>query len=149
VLVQRGSKSSIYSVMFEGEQETEFDKFLTDPEVTTHSNFEELLAQIDEIINRYGCQTRFFKPESSASDSVEALWRGNLRLYCCKYGHIILILGSGGVKRTRTYQEDPKLDQIVKMMAKVSNLVDEKIKEREIWYEDNMFRGDLTFSVEE
>ena len=149
VLLERGSKASLYSVIVEGETETEFDKFLADPEVSTHSKFGELLAQIDEIINRYGCQERFFKDESSYLDAVVALWKGDLRLYCCRYGNLILITGSGGIKSTRTYQEDAKLDESVALMAAVSRLIDERIRTRELFISGNTMKGNLCFSVED
>ncbi len=149
VLVERGEKASLYSVILEGEKESEFDKFLIDPQISGYEKFDELLAQLDEIINRYGCQERFFRNESSIFDSVAALPRGDLRLYCCRYGNIILIVGSGGIKKTRTYQEDPALDQAVQIMAEVSRRVDEKIRNREIQYSGNSFKGDLNFRIEE
>lgn len=146
---ERGCKASLYSVLLEGEAESEFNKFLADPEVSIHPKLGELLVQIDEIINRYGCQERFFREESSYLDVVAALWKGNLRLYCCRYGNLILILGSGGIKTTRTYQEDAKLDESVELMATVSRLVDERIRTGELSISGNTLKGNLIFSVED
>lgn len=146
---ERGCKASLYSVRLEGETETEFDKFLGDPEASTHPKFDELLAQIDEIINRYGCQERFFKDEGSYLDAVVALWKGNLRLYCCRYGNLILILGSGGIKSTRTYQEDAKLNASVELMAAVSRLIDEKIRSRELTISGTTLKGNFYFTIED
>lgn len=149
VLYEHGRKASLYSVLIEGETETEFDKFLSNPEVSFHPKRDELLAQIDEIIDRYGCQERFFKEESSYFDSVAALWKGNLRLYCCRHGSIILILGSGGIKTTRTYQEDANLNESVELMAAVSRLIDERIRTRELYISGDTLKGNLIFSVED
>lgn len=45
------------------------------------------------------------------SDNVAALAIDSrqLRLYCLRISDQILILGNGGVKTTRSYEEDPKL----------------------------------------
>ena len=45
------------------------------------------------------------------SDNVAALAieSRQLRLYCLRISDQILILGNGGVKTTRSYEEDPKL----------------------------------------
>lgn len=91
------------------------------------------MVRIDDIANRFGCQDYLFKEkESGFTDPVVALSRENLRLYCCRYGNIILILGSGGVKYTRTYQENPGLHQKVKIMAYVAKRIDQRINDKEI-----------------
>lgn len=103
-LLKVGRKSTLYSIRMKGEEETEFDKFLKDSEVKSSPHFQPLLVRIEDITNRFGCQDYLFKEqESGFTDPVVALSRGNLRLYCCRYGNIVLILGSGGVKDTRTY----------------------------------------------
>jgi len=147
-LLKAGIKSTLYSIKLNGEEENEFDKFLLDPEVCSSPHFEPLLERIDDIADRLGCQDQFFKlQESKFYDPVVALWRDNLRLYCCRYGNIILIIGSGGIKKTRTTQEDPKLKRIVEIMAYVAERIDQKIhdKEIEINHENDQFTGDLNF----
>jgi hypothetical protein len=100
--------------------------------------------------SRWGFQEQFFKiGESSFWDNVVTLKdTGDLRLYCCRYGNIILIVGSGGIKNTRTYQEDDELAEAVRFMNQVSKLVDERIKNSEIKYCGNKFCGDLNFDEE-
>jgi hypothetical protein len=149
-LYEQGAKASFYTVHIEGEPQSEFDKFLDNPENNANSAFPEFLARMDEILQKYGCQDRFFKErESKFTDNVVALWRDDLRLYCCKYGNIILILGLGGVKKTRTYQQNDKLNQAVMVMATVARRMDEKIREKEIRIQGNLFIGDLEFPSEE
>ena len=146
-LYQSGKKASLYTVRLAGESETEFDKFLSDPEITSNPEFDAFLSRINDILNKYGCQKRFFKlKESKLTDAVAALWRGKIRLYCCRYSDIIIIVGSGGIKQTRSYQDDPKLNHIVKLMAEVSMKMDEKIHNKEIKYKENKFVGNLDFT---
>ena len=148
-LYQTGKKASLYTVKIEGEKESEFDNFLSDPEIISNPEFRALLVHIDEITNKYGCQERFFKlKESKLSDAVSALWRGQIRLYCCRYSNIILILGSGGIKSTATYQEDPKLNRSVEIMAEVSNRMDQRIRGKSIIIKGNKFEGNLYFGEE-
>jgi len=148
-LVQSGNKASLYTIRLAGEKQTEFDKFLSDAEITAHPEFPALLQRIDNIINKHGCQDIFFKlKESALKDTVAALWRDNIRLYCCRYGNIILILGSGGLKHTRTYQQEPKLFKSIQIMAEVSKKMDERIKDKSIRIISDKFWGDLDFTGE-
>lgn len=143
---QSGKKASLYTIKLNGETESEFDKFLSDSNLKNNKEFESFLIQINEILEKYGCQDRFFKlNESKLTDAVVALWRGKIRLYCCRYPNIILIAGSGGIKNTRTYQEDKKLNHCVQLMAEVSKRIDDRIKDREILIVDNKFVGNLIF----
>lgn len=145
-LYQTGKKASLYTIRLSGESETEFDKFLADSEITSDPEFEAFLSYIHDILNKYGCQKRFFKlKESKNEDAVAALWRGKIRLYCCRYSDIIIIVGSGGIKQTRRYQDDPKLNQVVKLMAEVSMRMDERIHNKDIKYIENKFIGNLDF----
>lgn len=145
-LQKLGAKSTLYTIRLDGENENEFEKFLQDSEVAASPHFQSMLVRIDDIANRLGCQDYLFKEkESQFSDAVVALSRGNLRLYCCRYGNIILVLGSGGIKNTRTYQESPKLCQSIDMMAYISNRIDQRIKDKEIKIIKNQFKGDLNF----
>ena len=129
-LVAEGNKASLYTIKIGNSMESEFEKFLSNGEVKSHQEFQPLILRLQEIIDKYGCQERFFKlNESKYHDTVVALWRGNLRLYCCRYGNIILLLGSGGIKKTRTYQEDEHLNNIVTTMTEVSDRIDRRILE--------------------
>ena len=146
-LVKPGKKTCLYTVRMNDDNQTEFDKFLANEEVRANQEFGAILVRIDEIADKYGAQERFFKlKESSALDTVAAIWRGDIRLYCCKYSKVILILGSGGIKKTRTYQEDDALNNSVKLMAEVSQAIDKKILvEKSLNICDNKFCGNTNF----
>ena len=71
----------------------------------------QIIATLDAIGKRVGAQEIFFrrKKEGKAGDGVEALYDSpdaKLRLYCIRYGSVTLILGDGGEKNVRTWQED-------------------------------------------
>ncbi len=142
-----GCRATFYSIQFDEESECEFDKFLAQPDIQDNPELNAFLSRLDDILNRYGCQERFFKlEESSFYDSVAALWRGKIRLYCCRLGEIILILGGGGIKTTRTYQQDGSLARHVEFLAKLSKLLDLRIREKDIQIRDFSLVGNLNFS---
>ena len=58
------------------------------------------------------------------------------------------MVGGGGIKKTRTYQEDEHLNQCVELLKYVSNKIDQKINDGEIIYDNNRFKGNLNFEKE-
>ena len=77
---------------------------------TYNRDYQRIIAALQAIL-RIGALERFFRPEGGMNDSVQALpiESGKLRLYCLRLSDQIVILGNGGVKNTRTYEENPKL----------------------------------------
>ena len=77
----------------------------------------------------------------------------NLRLYCIRYGSLIVILGGGGhkPKNIKALQEDEKLTKENNLLKAISQEISSRIKDREISYtNDHMdFEGDLIFYYEE
>lgn len=140
-----GAKAAIYTVIFDGEDQSEFDKFLSNPNVNADKDFDNLFNRINDIVERFGPRQEFFKDEGS----VDAISYGNLRLYCCRYSGTILIIGSGGIKKTRTFQEDPFLNKNVKILSKVSKLIDDRIIKKEICINDRSFEGNLIFKKDD
>lgn len=81
---------------------------------TFNKDFNAIILAISKIIEK-GALERFFRNEGKIDDSVKALAIDSrkLRLYCLRISDQILILGNGGVKNTRTYQEDEVLNGYV------------------------------------
>lgn len=148
-LVKKDKRANLYSVRLSGSQATEFEKFINDPVISEHKDFTKLTAQLSSILSRYGCEDNFFRHASSPTDPVSELCYGKLRLYCAKWSKTILIAGGGGIKSTRTYQEDPLLNQSVELLKYVSKLLEQRIRDKEIVFDqDGFFSGDLTFEEE-
>ena len=63
-------------------------------------------------------------------DNVQALpvESGKLRLYCLRLTDQIVILGNGGIKATRTYEEDPKLYGYVLDLQRFEKILNENIE---------------------
>ena len=85
------------------------------------------IVQLLYKIAEEGALERFFRPEGKMRDSVVALpvLRSKLRLYCLRLSDRILVLGNGGVKNSRTYQEDDSLRGYVFTLQRFEELLKE------------------------
>lgn len=148
-----GEECHIYSIRPEGNECSLFDNFLLD-------NFDEYEKEIKDIYNRLrvigketGAREQFFKKnEGKPGDGVCALFDkpgSKLRLYCITYGHTTLLLGDGGPKpkNFRAWQEVDGLNEKVPFLMRISNLMTEKIREKDIKITlDGRLTGDLTLT---
>ena len=149
-----GNKSSLYSIIIEDDNETLFDKFVRDNVEHNLSEVQQIFATLDAIGKKVGSQDIYFrrKKEGKLGDGVEALYdypSAKLRLYCIRYGNITLILGDGGEKNVRAWQDDPQLSKSAKEMIKISEILTQAIKEGELFWDGNDFIGKLTFDDNE
>lgn len=112
VLVNETDNCTIYTIQFEGESETEFERFYNKfkDDAVYNPDLMRIVAFINKIAQN-GAFERLFRPEGKMADHVVALpvITSKLRLYCLRLSDKILILGNGGVKKSRTYNEDDTL----------------------------------------
>ena len=112
VLVNETDKCTIYTIHFQSENETEFERFYNKfkDDAVYNPDLMRIVAFINKIVQD-GAFERLFRPEGKMSDHVVALpiLTSKLRLYCLRLSDKILILGNGGVKNSRTYNEDDTL----------------------------------------
>ncbi len=64
-----------------------------------------------------------------------------LRLYCIRLSDKILIVGNGGVKNGKTYQENPELNGYVVDLQKFDKLIDNELKNGSISIEETAIKG--------
>ena len=64
-----------------------------------------------------------------------------LRLYCLRISDQILIVGNGGLKSTRTYEENTELSGYVMDLQEFDKLLAEAQKEGSITIEKNVITG--------
>ena len=132
-----GNEAHIYSVTMEGDEETLLEQFFNE----NSKNKKELNILVSKILNmsqRTGCKRDFFKEgEGDIGDGVVALKAQNLRLYGIYFNNSVVLFGSGGIKRTRTYQEDEKLYSKVKQVKAIAKEINKAIKERTIIIESD------------
>ena len=149
-----GVKTSIYTVVVGNDVETLLDKFLQKHKDSHLNEIRQIIATLDAIGKRVGAQEIFFrrKKEGKAGDGVEALYDSpdaKLRLYCIRYGSVTLILGDGGEKNVRTWQEDKQLTKSATEMIKISAMITQAIKEKDLYWNGNEFVGKLNFNKED
>ena len=96
-----------------------------------------------QAILNFGALERFFRPEGKIRDSVAAIpiEGGKLRLYCLRISEQIVILGNGGVKATRTYEEDPGMYGYVLDLQKFEKILNENVSKGYIRMEERMLTG--------
>lgn len=107
-----------------------------------------IVSFIDKIADR-GALERFFRPEGKYNDRVCALpvVQSKLRLYCLRLSEKILILGNGGVKKTKTYNEDNDLKGYVLTLQKFDKLIKECVKDGSITITENRLATNNTFDL--
>lgn len=130
-----GNKAHIYSITIEGENETLLEQFFND-NIKHNKELNILVSKIQNMANRTGCIRDFFKNgEGNFADGVVALSAGKLRLYGIYFNSTVVLFGSGGIKHTRTYQEDQKLNAKVKQVKTIARIINKAIIEKTITIE--------------
>ena len=123
--------AGLFSIIFEGESQTEFVKFVNKfkNDAVRKNDLRIILNQIDAVLAT-GVKERRFRPEGKMNDGVGALpvYRSGLRLYCLRLSDSVLIVGNGGVKGSRTYEENEDLNGYVISLQKLDALLKADIK---------------------
>ncbi len=142
--IAQGDTTSLYTIYFIGEQDTEFDKFLKQfkDNARLNKDYQTILIALEKIIAK-GALERMFRPEGKMSDGVMALSIDShrLRLYCLRISDQILIVGNGGEKTTRTYEENEELSGYVMDLQQFDVLLAQAQKEGTIRIEKNLIVG--------
>ena len=151
-LISESDKTALYSISFEMDGTTEFEKFVSEFEqnATYNRDYQRIIAALQAILN-IGALERFFRPEGKMQDNVAAipLEGGKLRLYCLRISEQIVILGNGGIKNAQTYEEDPKLYGYVLDLQKFEKILNDTIAKGFVRIEERSLTGidDLTFEI--
>jgi len=100
-LLEAGDKVSLYSPRFDGEDYTEFERFLLAYKDIFPNDVAQIVYRID-IAKRDGAEDRHFRYEGKKSDRVMALpsylESTKLRVYLLNINSKILILNNGELK---------------------------------------------------
>lgn len=151
---RKGFGANLYTIRFIDEEISETDKFIDDYIDDYEEDMAIIAAKMKNIQIR-GAKEIYFRAAGSIMDAVMELPEkeqySKLRLYCLRWTERILILGNGGVKEVRTYQEDDLLYGHVKLLQKLSKLLQERIVvDREIQItEDDKLIGNLEFEIDD
>ncbi len=136
--------ASLYTIIFENDDMSEFSKFMSrfKDNAKLQRDYQLILYALKKILEN-GVLERYFRPEGKISDRVYALPidSGKLRLYCLRLSDKILILGNGGIKATKTYNEDAGLNGYVMDLQEFDALLKEAEKEGSILVEETRISG--------
>lgn len=160
-----GRKIIVYSIReiyedgtFDSQNETQ--KFFSSIKSSYIADYNVFKAVLKNILNKSGAQKKFFRDETNAdclylyalinNDDENRHYSGELRLFCLNFGNDKLILGNGGIKKTRTFNEDPKLNTIARILQKLCLEIIEKEKNGDIWWENGELKSltNLNFQIE-
>lgn len=135
---------SLYSICFDGNAISEYESFLQKfkDDAKLNEDYKKIILALEKIV-AVGAFERFFRPEGKMSDHVAALSIDSrkLRLYCLRISDQILIVGNGGVKTSRTYQESDELSGYVMDLQEFDKLLTEAQKDGSITIEKNVITG--------
>ena len=150
LLVNNTEGCTIYTIQFLSESDSEFERFYA--RFKDDAEYNPDLMRIVALINKIadmGALERYFRPEGKLKDGVCALpvLQSKLRLYCLRLSDKILVLGNGGVKKTRTYNEDDTLKGYVLTLQNFEKLIREGKKDGTISITANTIETDKTFDI--
>ncbi len=147
-----GTMATVYTVLLDGDETSLFDYFLSENAEKYPDEVQSILKRLREIGSSTGAREKFFKhDEGIPGDGVCALYDdpdSHLRLYCIRYGSVAIILGGGGPKEVRAWQDDPKLEMEAREMIDLSASIITRISNGELsWSSDGAkLLGDLAFN---
>lgn len=149
-LIQEGENCTIYTLQFLRDVESEFEKFVA--KFKEDAEYSEDFSRIAAFITRIaktGALERYFRQEGKMNDSVVALpvTSSKLRLYCLRLSDKILVLGNGGVKLTRRYEEDSFLNGYVMTLQKFEKLLRQEVSNGNVNITESTIETDNIFEL--
>lgn len=150
LLLDQSENCTVYTIQFLSDDLNEFEKFVAkfqnDGEL--NKDYRIIAKFIDQILD-FGALERYFRPEGKVRDSVVALpgLRSKLRLYALRLSDKILILGNGGEKKTRTYDEDDTLRGYVLTLQRFEEMIKDGVRDGSVIITESEIETDKTFEI--
>ena len=151
--VRQTETAGLFTISFEGDSYTEFQKFIIkgNENAKLQPDLQKILGALQRMLSAVGFLERYFRPEGKMRDRVAALpiQTSKLRLYCLRLSDSVLIVGNGGDKTTKTYEEDPELSGYVINLQKLDELLRTAEQKGDIRIEETIIEGidDTTFDI--
>jgi hypothetical protein len=153
-IFEEHSKVNFYSIRYSdnelSEAECFFDKVLADEKLEEDV---EILSKLIDKIGENGAEPRHFRHAGTRRDKVSALPEylssSNLRLYAIRLTKNIVIIGNGGIKKTKTYNEDPFLNECVETLKKIDYFIDKRIEKGQTIIFRKELMGNLKFYIKD
>jgi DNA-binding protein Fis len=145
-----GDKASVYSIVSEESKSPLLDHFISTYKSNYTQDLISIVGRLKSIGNSVGALETYFKHDEGLEwdDLVCALYDipdKHLRLYCIRLSEHIIVVGNGGPKNVRAWQDDTKLSREVNEMMHYSKIIRTKLKDGSLRIsEDGLkFEGDL------
>lgn len=149
-LFEEHENTNFYSIRFKDEESTEFEKFYD--KYDNNPVFKDDLDKVVYWINKIGEQgalERHFRPEKGNLKALPCpIDLSSTRLYCYRVTDGIVILGNGGIKKTRTYNEDPMLNVYAETIFSIGNILVAEINKDKIRHHNNTLYGQISFTID-
>ena len=143
-ILEQTDNVSLYSICFNGNAISEYESFIQrfKDDATLNTDYKNIILALEKIV-AVGALERFFRPEGKMNDHVAALSIDSrkLRLYCLRISDQILIVGNGGRKDSRTYEESAELSGYVMDFQEFDKLLTEAQKDGSVTIEKNVITG--------
>ena len=143
-LIAGSETASLYSISFEIDGKTEFEKFVEafEADATYRNDYRRILAAL-QVVLEVGALERFFRPEGKIEDDLVALPldSGKLRLYCLRISDQILVIGNGGIKDVKRYEDSRQLLGYVMDLQKFDRLLKAMLESGSIDIEERVLKG--------
>lgn len=150
IQLNKDKTCTLYTIQFVTEDKGEYVRFYNrfKDDAVYNADLVRIAKFIETIADR-GAMERYFRPEGKMNDRVCALpvVKSNLRLYCLRLSDSILILGNGGVKDTRTYNENEELSGYVVTLQNFDRLIKDGVKDGTITIAENTIEIESTFDI--
>lgn len=150
LIVNSSDSCTMYTIQFLSDDRSEFEKFISKfrQDAELNPDFQAIMRFVEQILEN-GALERYFRREGKMNDSVVALpvLKSKLRLYCLRLTDKILILGNGGVKQSRTYEEDDTLRGYVIDLQKFERLLKQEIRSGNVEITENKIITGKTFDL--
>ena len=150
LMVRSGKSCTMYTIHFLSDDMSEFEKFISKFRENAELNpdFQAIMRFVEQILSN-GALERYFRREGKIADSIVALpvLKSKLRLYCLRLTDKILILGNGGIKTSRTYQEDDTLQGYVIDLQKFERMLKKEARNGNIEITEKEIKTDMNFEL--
>ena len=150
LMVNNSDSCTVYTIQFLSDDMSEFEKFISKfrEDAELNPDFQAIMRFVEQILSN-GALERYFRREGKMTDSVVALpvLKSKLRLYCLRLSDKILVLGNGGVKNSRTYQEDDTLQGYVIDLQKFERLLRQEVRSGNVQITEKEIITDNNFEL--
>ena len=150
LMVNSSENCTMYTIQFLSDDMSEFEKFISKfrEDAELNPDFQAIMRFVEQILSN-GALERYFRREGKMNDSVVALpvLKSKLRLYCLRLTDKILVLGNGGVKTSRTYQEDDTLQGYVIDLQKFESLLRQEVRSGNVKITEKEIITDKNFEL--